>query len=199
MAKLKWVGIVDDVSKYQQGEIPDNAVKLKTPNNTADMQIKALPFLIPFVLITFISMFCKSFFCKAFYVKPFFIVSGFLFGFLLIFVHEVLHGLVYPKSANVYIGIIPKSLTAVALASYPLSRKRFVIMSLLPLVLGVVPIFLFWILPADLCELNSFLWGTAAVGLISPYPDCYNVYLVMRQTTENSLIQFYKDDLYAVN
>ncbi|MGN0595269.1 MAG: DUF3267 domain-containing protein [Hominimerdicola sp.] len=197
MAKLKWIGIVDDVAQYQQGELPTNAVKLKSPKNMVEMQIKAFHFLIPFILFLAVSMFCKVFFSENFLPKPLFIVLGCLCSFPLLLVHEILHGIVYPKSANVYIGIMPKSFTAVALASYPLSRKRFVLMCLLPFVLGIVPMFLFWILPSEYVGLNCFLWGVSTLGLISPYVDCYNVYQVMRQTTKDSMIQFYKDDLYS--
>ena len=197
MAKLKWIGVVDNVAQYQQGELPANAVKLKSSQNMVELQMKALPFLIPFILLLTISMFFKVFFSENFSPKPLFIVLGFLCSFLLLLVHEILHGIVYPKFANAYIGIMPKCFSAVALASFPLSRKRFVLMCLLPFVLGVIPIFLFWILPAEYVGLNCFLWGVATIGLISPYVDCYNVYHVMRQTNKNSMIQFYKDDLYS--
>jgi len=196
MPKVRWIGIIDDASAYQQGDLPENAVKIRSPQSIDEMMIKAMPFLIPSFVILVGSMFLKVFLCRFFSVKPLFILIGFLCGFILLPVHELLHAVVYPGGAEVSIGLMPKKATAVALCSYPMARKRFVIMCLLPFVLGIVPIALFWLLPGHMSALNSFLFGLAAMGLCSPYPDCYNVYLVMKQAPKNAAVQFYKDDLY---
>lgn len=199
MPKIRWIGIIDDASAYQQGNMPENAVKIRSPQSIDEMMMKAMPFLIPSLVILFASMFLKVFSCRDFSVKPLYILIGFLCGFILLLVHELLHAAVYPRGAEVSIGLMPKKGAAVALCSYPLERKRFVLMCLLPFVLGIVPIALFWLLPGDMSALNSFLFGLAAMGLSSPYPDCYNVFLVMKQTPKNASIQFYKDDMYFIN
>lgn len=196
MPKIRWIGIIDDVSAYQQGYLPENAVKIKAPRSIDEMMAKAVPFLIPSFAVIFSSMFFKVFLCDDFSIKPLYILIGFLCGLILLPVHELLHAAVYPGGAEASIGFMPKKAAAVALCSYPLRRKRFVLMCLLPFVLGIVPIALFWILPGHMAALNSFLFGLAAMGLSSPYPDCYNVFLVMKQAPKNAAIQFYKDDLY---
>lgn len=63
-----------------------------------------------------------------------------------------------------------KQFSAVALASYPISRGRFILMSLLPAVLGVVPLILFLISPETNKALNGVLFGLMIMGLISPIP-----------------------------
>ncbi len=52
-----------------------------------------------------------------------YIIIGVLLGFLALIIHELLHAIVYPKNANVYIGIA-KPITFVALASYPLKKEK---------------------------------------------------------------------------
>ena len=36
------------------------------------------------------------------------------------------------------------------------------------------------------------------MGLVSPYPDLYNVFQVLRQTDSDCKLQFYEDDLYSI-
>lgn len=49
----------------------------------------------------FIAMLCKTIICKTVVISPIFILVGFAFGFILLIIHEWLHGIVYPKEADV--------------------------------------------------------------------------------------------------
>lgn len=197
MSQIKWVGIIKtELSDYVRGELPENAVRMRMPQNTGEMMVKALPFLtIPFVIV-FVSMFVKTYVSKQVVFHPLFALLGFGSGFIALLLHEWLHAVVYPKKATVYIGIYPKAFAAVALASYPLKRKRFIGMSLLPVILGVIPLAVFWFMPSGMKELNGFLFGFSLMVLFSTYPDIYNVYQVLRQAPKGSRIQFEGDDLY---
>lgn len=88
--------------------------------------------------------------------------------------------------------------TAVALASYPLSKKRFILMCLLPYILGIIPFICFIISPSNNLILNAILWGMAFLGMASPYPDAYNVYQVIKQVPKGKKVQFYEDDTYYI-
>ncbi len=198
MPKIKWIGVIDDISKYQKGSLDSNANKMKLPLTMKEMMIKALPFaIVPFLVIV-LSMFVKTLLAKQVIVNPVFIVIGFCIGFMGLFLHELLHAIVYPIGATVYIGLYPKAFAAVALASYPLKRNRFILMSLLPLILGIVPIVIFWISPIETRAWNSFWFGISIMGLISPYPDYYNVYQVLKQTPKGCCIQIWGDDTFWI-
>ncbi len=201
MAQIKWVGIIKgEVSDYQKGYLDTKAKKKKMvlPTTMKEMMVKALPFaIVPFTVI-FLSMFIKTFLAGKVIIEPVFFIIGFVAGFAGLIVHEWLHAIMYPAEATVYIGFYPKSFAAVALASYPLKRGRFIIMSLLPLLLGIVPILIFWFSPIAWKSWNGFWFGFAMMGLISPYPDCYNVYQVLKQTPPKCHIQNYGDDTYWI-
>lgn len=199
MPKIKWAGKIDDISAYQKGNLSQNAQKMKMPQTMGEMMIKAIPFLIMMWALVFIVMLIKTMHCGERTFSPLFIVFGVLAGFPLLLVHELLHGVVYPKDAVVHIGIIPKNFAAVALASYPLSKARFILMSLLPFILGIIPLVLFIVMPSSLKALNGFLFGMAIMGMISPYSDCYNVYQVLKQAPKTAKLQFYGDDLYYIS
>ena len=169
------------------------------PKTLNEMMIKALPFVIPSILIIFISMFLKTTYARQVVIAPVAVILGFICGVLALPVHELLHAIVYPSKSAVVIGFVPKQFAAVALASYPLRRGRFILMCLLPYLLGIIPITLFCISPPTATGMNGFLFGLSIMGLTSPYVDSYNVYQVLRETSKSYSIQFYGDDLYVIS
>lgn len=196
MPKIKWIGLIKEekMKDYQVGELSKNAKKMNMPTTSKEMMIKALPFIIPALVILFLSVYFKN---GEFFLLRLYIIIGVLLGFLALIIHELLHAIVYPKNANVYIGIA-KPITFVALASYPLKKEKFILMCLLPYILGIIPLILFWIMPITDMKIHSILFGLSAMGLGSPYPDLFNVYQVLKQTPKNCKIQFYKDDTYYI-
>ncbi|MCI8510323.1 MAG: DUF3267 domain-containing protein [Lachnospiraceae bacterium] len=132
-----------------------------------------MPFVIPSILIIFIAMFLKTKNARQVVVAPATVILGVAFSIAALLIHEFLHAIVYPSKATVVIGLVPKQFAAVALASYPLKRDRFILMCLLPYLLGVIPIILFCISPATAIEINGFLFGLSIMGLTSPYVDSY--------------------------
>ena len=196
MPKIKWIGLIKEekMKDYQVGELSKNAKKMNMPTTSKEMMIKALPFIIPALVILFLSVYFKS---GEFFLLRLYIIIGVLLGFLALIIHELLHAIVYPKNANVYIGIA-KPITFVALASYPLKKEKFILMCLLPYILGIIPLILFWIMPITDMKIHSIIFGLSAMGLGSPYPDLFNVYQVLKQTPKNCKIQFYKDDTYYI-
>ncbi len=129
MIKIVWS--INDINKYQTGNLLDGAVKIETPQSVGELMKKAVPIAVILCVILFIAMLCKTIICKTVVISPIFILVGFAFGFLLLIIHEWLHGIVYPKEADVTIGRIKGKATFVALASYPLRRDRFILMCLI--------------------------------------------------------------------
>lgn len=196
MPRIKWVGIIRDIDIYQTGVLPKNAIQLRMPRDLNGMQTTALPFVLPPALLCFGAVFLKTMLVHHRQIRPLWLAVGAVIGLLFMFVHELLHAIVYPKDAYVYIGIVPESFAAAALASHPMKRKRFLLMTLLPSVLGIVPLVLFWLLPKDTVVLNSIIFGISVIGLVMPYPDYYTAYQVLRQTPKECFVQYEKDDVY---
>lgn len=155
MPKIIWKGIIKSEKDFPSANIPKNAKKLDSEENLKKIQIKALPFMIPSVLLCFICMFVKTFVANEKVINVGFLFLGVIIGFLLIIVHELLHAIAFPKNATVYIGIMPKSLTAVALSSNPVRRNRFIFISILPIILGLIPLVTFCFSNNSLKELNA--------------------------------------------
>ena len=199
MRNINWIGIIDEkeIEKYQKGNLDSNAVKMKMPKNMNQMMIKSMPF----TILAFAIMMLTGHLKEHIYNKPIiyreYVFIGLLIGIALLLVHELLHAIVYPKGVATYIGII-KPFTFCSLASYPLSKSRFIVMCLLPYILGIIPFIIFWILPANYSEINSIFWAIALMGIASPSPDAYNVYQVIKQVPKGKKVQFYVDDTYYI-
>ena len=43
------------------------------------------------------------------------------------------------------------------------------------------------------------MFGMACMGIVSPFPDVYNVILVLKQTKNTDKIMFYGDDVYRIS
>lgn len=196
MIKIK--ALITDIKEYQHGELPENAVKLNTPNSMDEMLKKAAPISGVLVTLLFAVMLVKTLTSKTRVISSPSLIIGFIMGFLLLAVHEWLHAIVYPKDAKVTIGKVKGKILFVALASYPLTRKRFILMCLLPFVLGLLPLAFFMLSPAENRVWNGLMFGMACIGTISPYPDVFNVITVLKQSQKTDKIMFYEDNLYRI-
>lgn len=196
MPQIIWKGIIKSEEDFPVAKIPKNAKKLETEDDIKKMQIKALPFMMPSVLLCLIAMFVKTFTANERVVNLGFLFIGVIIGFFLIIVHELLHAVAFPKDATVYIGIMPKSLTAVALSSSPVKRNRFIFLSILPIILGLIPLVIFCCNSNALKELNGILFGMSIMGMISVYPDIYNIYHILKVVPKNAMIQNNKNETY---
>lgn len=195
MARLKFVGIIKENEIINYQKYNTNKKMISITNDKENIQVKAIPICIFLVILCIAVLFLKVF-NSAISIKPLFLILGFLIGFLLLIVHEILHGIVYPKNVNVSIGFI-KPITFVALASYPMSKKRFIIMCLLPFILGIIPMLIFILLNnSTICNLS---FGMMCMGLISPYPDVYNVFQVIRKVPKGKNVLFYEDTLSYID
>ncbi len=200
MPNIKWAGIIKgSFSEYQSGDLSENAVRIETPATMNEVMTKSMVYMIPAWIIVSLAVFVKTYFSKEFPISPIFIAVGVIIGITVgILLHELLHAIVYPKNATVHIGIYLKSISAVALSSYPIPKCRFILMSLLPFVVGIVPLVLFLILPSEMKAANGILFGFSCIGLCSPAPDLFNVYTILRHTPSKCMIQFHGNDLYYI-
>lgn len=198
MPQIHWGGVIEDPAAYQQGVLPQGAHRITGPDTTARLLLAATPFAVPAVAVLVLSMLGKSVRHGGMVVSPPWIVLGVLLGLLLLAVHELLHAAAYPPQAVVTIGVLPRQFAAVALVSYPLRRGRFLLMLLLPFVLGLTPLLAFWCSPAEKPALNGVLFGLAAMGMVSPYPDVYNAVQVLRQAPRGANVQFWGEGLYCL-
>lgn len=196
---IKYVKIIDNIGEYQCGKLPATAQRLDAPATTEEMMRKSAPIAVILCAVMSLIMCMKAFASKSMVVFLPAVLGGFFLGFLFLIIHEWLHAIVYPGKAAVTIGKLKGRLVFVALASFPLKRSRFIVMCLLPFLLGVIPLILFVLSSPRNTIFNGLLFGMACMGMISPYPDVYHVILVLQQSKNTDKIMFYGDGLYRIS
>ena len=70
-----------------------------------------------------------------------------------------------------------------------MSRKRAIVMSLLPAILGIIPLVLFCVFPISWKIPSAICWAAAAFGLLSPSPDYMDVHYILKQVPKQAYIQ----------
>ena len=195
---IKYIKVIDDKSKYEYGELPATAQKLVTPGTMEETMKRSMPIAVFLCVVVILTMFIKTFISKSVVIFPPMVLVGVILGYMLLIVHEWLHAIAYPRKANVTIGKLKGKPIFVAIVSFPLKRNRFIVMSLLPFLLGIIPLILFILLPSQETVFSGVMFGMACMGMVSPYPDIYNVILVLKQSKKEDKIMFCGDEVYRI-
>ena len=125
--------------------------------------------------------------------KPF-ILLGVAIGALLLLLHELLHLIPYPRKSDKIIVI--KNLTPCAYYSGAVSKGAFIISSLLPVLLGVVPLLVFMLIPASNDVINTILWTVGTIGLASPARDYVEALICLLRVPAGCRIMSGNDGFY---
>ena len=132
-------------TSHQSPPVPQNAVKLRDAEGFIG---KAMPFGIAPMMICMLAVFIKAFINKEPPISPISLIPAFLIGFIIALpLHEFIHAVCYPKEATVWVGLCLRKIAAYAISYHPLTKRRFIAMSLAPAILGIVPLIGFICIP----------------------------------------------------
>ena len=163
----KFIGFVDADYKYEHEPLPDDAKLIEMEGlNTKSFIAGFVGIIIGYGLLI-LKQYCLNN-GESVLNKPF-ILLGVAIGALLLLLHELLHLIPYPRKSDKIIVI--KNLTPCAYYSGAVSKGAFIISSLLPVLLGVVPLLVFMLIPASNDVINTILWTVGTIGLASPARD----------------------------
>lgn len=192
MPNIVWCGNKKWDSEFPEKPLHENAVQLEIK---ADVFKESLPYgIVPFLFCLLI-VYIKWYWLGIKMVYPTLIPIGVLVGFLLIPVHELLHAVCYCEGQTVYIGISLEKCAAFAVCHERISRRRFIIMSLMPMLLGIIPLAVFLIAPSS-PTITAISIPTGIFGMLSPMPDYMNVHMVLKQVPKGAYIQSQNDGIY---
>ena len=197
MAQIIWDGNKnwDDVWNGKQRwdreiaekSIPENSVLIDRPN---DIVKASIPYMILPCIVCFVAIFTKKSLSGEYLFDLWFMPLSFLIGlFVAIPLHEFLHAICYPKGAKVYIGVSLKQLRAYAASSAALGRERYIMMSLAPMIPGILFLAVFLVCPITMKWLMTICVVPAIMGLISPAPDYMDVFILLRKVPKGAMIQ----------
>ncbi len=192
MPHIVWCGNKKWDHEFPEKPLPENAVKIE---RKADIFNGSLLYgIVPF-LICLLVIYIKWHWLGTKAVYPALVPVGILIGLFLIPVHELLHAACYCKGQTVYVGISLEKIAAFAVCHEKISRNRFVVMSLMPMLLGIIPLALFLAAPSSPI-LTAICVPAGIIGMLSPMPDYMDVHMVCRQVPEGAYIQSQNDGIY---
>lgn len=194
MPKIIWEGNQEWDKEFISEPLPEEARRIDRPD---DIVKASAPYMIlPFV-VCFVAVFLKSRIAGEFIFNLWFVPLAFVIGFIVAMpLHELLHAVCYPPGATVYVGVCLKKLRAYAVSSYPITRSRFVGMSLAPMIPGLIALVIFLICPVAWKPLLTICVVPAFMGLISPSPDYMDLVLVRKQVPKGAKIQASNEGLF---
>ena len=173
-------------------ELPNNSKKFIIKNYNTKFWLTA----ILFVTLSFLLLNYKRYGENngEFPLDRAFIIVGIIIGLILILLHEILHLIPYPKND---IKIIVFSFFKVySFCAAPIEKSKFILSSLLPMLLGIIPMFVFLVFPVDYGQINAILWGMGSVGLVVCTSDFVEGVSAVFQVPKNNLIQSSSDGFY---
>lgn len=148
--QLIYRGIYRDAAQLPRAKLPANAVAFKEPDTLEGVNKKATLYSFGATGLM-LGLFAVSVIIRGQNIlswlgsiPPAMLLPGLLLSFLLSFLtvmpHELLHAACFGKSAQVELFVSKKSLMAFVVSTHPITKTRFILMSLLPnVVFGWVP------------------------------------------------------------
>lgn len=196
MAKIVWEGNRKEFgTSHQSPPVPQNAIKIREGDGFIK---RAIPFGILPMMICMVAAVMKAYFNKEPPVSPVYLIPAIAIGFIIaIPLHEFAHAVCYPKEATVWVGLCIRKMAAYAISYYPLTKNRFIGMSIAPAVLGIIPLIGFFFIPITMKPLLTICMVSAFMGLISPAPDYMDITSVLKKVPPHALICDSQDGLYA--
>lgn len=193
---IVWEGNKNEFGTWHQSPpIPQNAVKLR---DAEGFMGKSVPFMTVPIMICMLAMVLKAYINRESPISPAFLFPAFLIGFMIALpLHEMAHAICYPKEATVWVGLCIRKIAAYAISYCPLTKRRFIIMSLSPAVLGLVPLIGFICIPITMKPLLTVCIVSAIFGLVSPAPDYMDIISVLKKSPRDAVICDSQDGLYA--
>ena len=186
---LVWKGKYEEESQLDEGELPPEAVQFKEPDSPAKLNLMSSLFIIPSLVLVGIAIFLKQQMGLLGNMPDVFNLTGVLLAFLMIIPHEIIHALVFPQEAEVHIWYSLKDVMFFVHSTYPLSKKQFIIMALLPsLIFGVIPLIIWMFIPESHVLSNSVI-SFATFSLLLGAGDYLNVFNAARQMPKGAVTQ----------
>ena len=187
--KIVWKGIYEDKSQLPIGNLPEDAVKFKEPDSMLKLNLVASLFVLPVFILIGLAIFIKSILTGSVVEFSIFNIWGIILAFLMILPHEFLHAIVFPKGEKVELWLSPKALAAFVVSTAPVSKARFIFLSLLPnIVFGFIPLLVWAFLPQDLA-VTEVVFSFATFSLLLGIGDYLNVFNATFQMPKGSMQQ----------
>ncbi|MFP4660954.1 MAG: DUF3267 domain-containing protein [Halanaerobiales bacterium] len=187
--KLVWKGKYKDESQLEKANLPEDAVKFREPDSPAKLNLISSIFIIPVIIFVVIMIYLKRMIGILDGFPEFINIIGLLLAYLMIIPHELIHAAMFPEKAEVSVWYSLKNIMAFVHSTYPMSKKRFIWMSLLPsIVFGLIPLIIWLFIPESYGN-SDIILSFAFFSLLLGVGDYLNVFNALRQMPKGAITQ----------
>lgn len=189
---LIWKGKYENEKQLPVVNLPSNAIRFKEPKTPAQLNLVASLFLIPVVFIVIGAIYLKKALGFEFNIGLGNIIYnwGALLAFSMILPHEFLHAIAFPKKSEVELWYSLENLMAFVFSTAPMTKTRFLYVSLLPnIIFGFLPLAAWIFMPSHLSSLSGILLSFSVWSLCFGIGDFLNVFNTITQMPKNSITQ----------
>ena len=189
--KLTYKGKYTGEDQLPKGILPPSAVKFREPGTPAKTQLVASLFVLPALLLIGLFVLTSALLHGSLYLdtRASNSLIGVALALLTIYPHELLHALCFGKNAEVEVYIVPKWLMAFVYCTQPVSKARFIFISLFPnLIFGWLPLTI-WAVLHPVIIYSDTLFMFSCMSILFGCGDYMNVYNALRQMPKGSMQQ----------
>lgn len=169
---LKWCGKYDE-SKLEQTIVPNNAIEFNIDQSNKRIFLYA-------VILTVFAVAAprvRFAFGMSFRILP--ALLGMVVSIAFLPIHELIHSLCYPKGATVFAYWHGFRIELHSTAT--ISKRRYIVFLIMPmLILGVVPLLIWFFLPSEASFFNGLLYGFSFAGIGLSIGDILTLVTVVR-------------------
>ncbi len=182
--KMKWMGRLDEENTFPKSKIPLNAVQFLEPKWKFECYIPIIPIII-FILCC---VYIKTNFIEEFTLNIIGIIIGFFLIIPFLIIHEFLHAICLPQESEVQFFYSSAGFSTVTTS--PIPKLRYIVTLIFPsLVLGIIPLLIWFVIPVKYSILNSS-WFILSIGnLGGAVVDFYNLFHAIKDMPRGSIIQ----------
>jgi hypothetical protein len=191
--KLVFKGNYENEKQLPKGVLPLNAVEFSEPQNPRQLNRIALLFAVLLIaLLMFISSLLHGSIALRLYITDLWTILDLWIALLLslvaLYPHELLHAVCFGKHANVELFFAPKKLMLFVASPQPITKSRFILLSLLPnLIFGWLPLLVWAALPYG--GYSNILFLFSVFSILLGIGDYSNAYSALHQMPKGSIQQ----------
>lgn len=188
MRNIKYMGKFTEESQIIRSELPLDAVKFKEPKSISKLILYGTFVSTPILILTTILFVLKQ--GNIFELSFFTFFISMALNFPLMFVHELVHALSFPKEVQTEIWTKFDEAALFVTFYEPITKIRFIMMSLAPaIILGFVPFTLYLMGWFDFNSTLSAIIGlTSWLMILSGVGDYLNVFNAVKQVPKNGFV-----------
>ena len=190
--KIAWKGFMNEHNLFTYSDLPGDAQKLISDKSAWMMYL----LIIPILLIAYIGIKLRLPYVTESMFTRWAPLVGVILSAPFLVVHEFIHAICCPRASEIFLYVTSAGICLIP--TCPLSKRRYIVMAMMPaVILGFFP-FLVWLFHPELnVQISPILFGFSLGSLSMCIGDIYNVILAStKMTAESVLVTSGKDCFY---